>query len=81
MQTSLERRFEETESVFTSISSSLMNERVDMCNSEKNLTRRLYMFERLKTQVAKASVPYINFLIMKTKKKIEDERGVPHESL
>ncbi len=55
------------------ISPSVMNERLVMCNTEVNLTRRLAMFERLRNQVERASVPYIDFMITKTKRKIEHD--------
>lgn len=53
------------------ISSNVMNERLVLCNAETNLHRRLAMFERLKMQVEGASVPYIDFMINKTKRKME----------
>lgn len=56
---------------FGKISSTVMQERLLLCAKEENLTRRLAMFERLKNQVERASVPYINFMIEKTKRKME----------
>jgi|HubBroStandDraft_5_1064220.scaffolds.fasta_scaffold00573_10 hypothetical protein len=53
------------------ISPTLMQERLVMCMKEENLNRRLAMFERLKTQVERASVPYINLMINKTRGKME----------
>ncbi len=53
------------------ISPTIMQERLVLCQAEANLYRRLAMFERLKTQVEGASVPYINFMITKTRRKME----------
>jgi hypothetical protein len=50
-----------------------MEQRVIMSNNEPNLDRRLMMFEKLKTQVQRASVRYIEILIEKTKKKISEK--------
>lgn len=55
------------------ISPILMCERLILCNQESDLSRRLLMLEKLKTQVQKASVPYIDLLINKTKNKIASE--------
>jgi hypothetical protein len=56
---------------FGKISSTVMQERLVMCMKEENLHRRLAMFERLKTQVERASIPYINLMINKTRGKME----------
>lgn len=56
-----------------SISPNLMNDRIVLCNAEVNLSRRLAMFERLRNQVERASVPYIDFMINKTKRKMEHD--------
>ncbi len=56
---------------FGKISSTIMQERLVMCMQEDNLHRRLAMFERLKNQVERASVPYINLMINKTRGKME----------
>jgi hypothetical protein len=53
------------------ISQDLMQERLQMCAKEENLNRRLLMLERLKMQVERASVPYIDFMIRKTLVKLE----------
>lgn len=52
------------------IHSIVMHERLEMCSNETNLERRIAMFERLRDQVERASIPYIDFLIRKTKAKI-----------
>ncbi len=49
-----------------SISTDVMNERVVMCKKEQNIERRLAMYQKLKTQVQKASIPYIEHIIRKT---------------
>ncbi len=53
------------------ISQDLMQERLQMCAKEENLNRRLLMLQRLKNQVERASVPYIDFMINKTRGKME----------
>lgn len=54
------------------ISVSVMQERLALCNAEGNLYRRLAMFEKLKTQVERASVAYIDFMIQKTNNKMRE---------
>jgi hypothetical protein len=54
------------------ISQTVMQERLVLCNAEMDFNRRLAMFQRLKVQVERASIPYIQFLIDKTHKKIAD---------
>ncbi len=54
------------------IHSVIMHERLDLCSQEKSLPRRIMMLERLRGQVERASIPYIDFLIKKTKSKLEN---------
>lgn len=53
------------------IHSVVMYERLDLCSKEDNLSRRVLMLERLRGQVERASVPYIDFLLRKTKSKMD----------
>lgn len=54
------------------ISQTVMQERLVLCNAEMDFNRRLAMFQRLKDQVERASIPYIQKIIDKTHKKIAD---------
>lgn len=54
----------------TRISAQVMNERLSLCNQEPNLDRRLLMLERLRKQVERASIPFIDFQIKKTRSKL-----------
>lgn len=49
----------------------IMHERLELCSQEPSLPRRIMMLERLRGQVERASIPYIQFLITKNKKKLE----------
>lgn len=53
--------------VETKIYSVVMHQRLDLCSKEDNLSRRVLMLERLRGQVERASIPYIDFLLRKTK--------------
>ncbi len=55
------------------ISPNVMQERLVLCSAETNLNRRLAMFERLRSQVERASVPYIERLINKTHDKLSGD--------
>lgn len=81
-QNYLDYRLEERESMYKTwekpvdqpiekISSDLMQYRLQLCAAEENLNRRLLMLQKLKTQVERASVPYIDFMIKKTQTKME----------
>lgn len=52
------------------IKPNIMNERLSLCSQEQNLHRRLMMLEKLKTQVERASIPFIDVHIRKTKAKL-----------
>jgi len=53
------------------ISSTLMNERISMCKREPDISRRLAMYDKLKTQVERGSMAFIDYLIRETKNTIE----------
>lgn len=55
------------------ISPTLMNERISICKKEQNIDRRLIMYERLKTQVERESIPFINYLIKEMNKNKREE--------
>ncbi len=52
------------------ISHAVMTDRIAICKKESSLDRRIAMFERLKTQVERGSIPFINYHITETKKKL-----------
>lgn len=57
------------------ISPDIMNERERMCAHEPNLYKRLAMLTRLREQVQRQSILFIDTLIVKTKKKIAIQEG------
>lgn len=80
-QNYLEHKLEERESMYGShekpkqeqvskISADLMQDRLTICSKEVDLNRRLLMLERLKDQVERASIPFIDFQIRKVKGKL-----------
>ena len=56
------------------ISPQVMRERLDLCSNEPSLPRRIMMLERLHSQVERASIPYICFLINKNINKMKDNK-------
>lgn len=52
------------------ISAAIMDQRLSLCSQEQNIYKKLTMLEKLKTQVQRASIPFIDFQIRKAKAKL-----------
>lgn len=49
-----------------------LDDQIAICMKEKDLQRRIMLFKKLLTVVHGASIPYIQFLIRKYSKKLQD---------